>query len=242
MRQSSTEFRQLVFKAGRGVGLPLGLAEDLVVPIYWLQVCGFPGDAQALNVLTALDEGRTAHEFPDLATLSNGNKGADSRLSAIYLAAVGCDALQLGWPRQDEEIRFSDVDSPLLFATALILAHRRLKTGLSLRVETEAYVLSNAPSGEVHWVEKECRDESVSAQRIADVRMWSAKDPAERASGTVILDGAREAQFQQTCETDGLCANPDSIHGLQSLADRLLVPESERSLNFGAGAGIVDSD
>ena len=55
MRQSSTEFGQLLFKAGRGVGLPLGIAEDLVAPIFWLQTCGFPGDGEALNALTALE-------------------------------------------------------------------------------------------------------------------------------------------------------------------------------------------
>ncbi|MBJ80521.1 MAG: hypothetical protein CMH60_04315 [Myxococcales bacterium] len=242
MRQSSAEFRQLLFKAGRGAGLPLGLAEDLVTPICWLQVCGFPGDAEALNALTALDEGRTAHKFPDLTVLAHGTNGTGSRLSAIYLAAVGCDALQMGWPHQDEEIGFFEVDSSLLLAAALVLAHRRLKTGLSLRVETKSYVLSNTPGGEVRCVEKECRRESISVRSIADVQLGLAKDLTDSASGVLLLDSVKEEKYHHICETDGLCANPDSIHGLQSLADRLLVPESDRSLKFGAGAGIVDSD
>ena len=55
MRQSSAEFGQLLFKAARGVGLPLGLAEDLVAPILWLLTCGLPGDVEAVNMLTGLD-------------------------------------------------------------------------------------------------------------------------------------------------------------------------------------------
>ena len=242
MRQSSTEFGQLLFKAGRGVGLPLGLAEDLVAPIFWLQVCGFPGDVEAVNVLTALDEGRAAHEFPNLAALSKDVDYEGGRLSGIYLAAVVCDSLQLGWPHQDKEIHFSNVDSPLVFAAALLLAHRRLKTDLALSIETEAYVFLNASSGKVVCVHKERGDESVDSEGAADVRLRSSKGMVDCARGTLLLDGAREAQLHQICEAEGLCANPDSIRSLKTLADRLLIPESERSLKFGAGAGIVDSD
>jgi hypothetical protein len=242
MRQSSTEFGQLLFKAGRGVGLPLGIAEDLVAPIFWLQTCGFPGDSEALNALTALDEGRAAHEFPDLFSLSNDVERASGTLSGIYLAAVGCDSLQLGWPRQDKEIHFLNVDSPLLFSAALILAHRRVKTDLALNIETETYVLSGARNGETLWRQKEPRKQSGGAQGAAGIRLWASNDAVDHTSGTLLLDGAREAQLHQICEAEGLCANPDSIRGLKTLADRLLVPESERSLKFGAGAGLVDSD
>lgn len=242
MRQSSTEFGQLLFKAGRGVGLPLGIAEDLVAPILWLQTCGFRGDGEALNALTALDEGRAAHEFPDLLALSNDVERTTGTFSGIYLAAAGCDSLQLGWPRQDKEIYFPSVDSPLLFAAALILAHRRLKTDLALSIETKAYVLSSAPNGEVLCRQKELEKKSGGAEGLAGIRLWASNDAVDHTSGTLLLDGAKEEALQQICETEGLCANPDSIRGLKNLADRLLVPESEHSLKFGAGAGIVDSD
>ena len=242
MRQSSTEFGQLLFKAGRGVGLPLGIAEDLAAPIFWLQTCGFPGDGEALNALTALDEGRVAHEFPDLFTLSNDVERTSGTLSGIYLAAVGCDSLQLGWPRQGKEIHFLNVDSPLLFAAALLLAHRRVKIDLVLSIETETYVFSSAPNGEVLCRQKEPGKESGGAQGVAGIRLWVSNDVVDHCSGTLLLDAAKEAQLQRICETEGLCASPASIRGLKSLADRLLVPESERSLKFGAGAGLVDSD
>ena len=61
-------------------------------------------------------------------------------------------------------------------------------------------------------------------------------------AGTVLIDAGKEARFHDVRRLKGLCASPDSIAGLKVFADRLLVPESEHSLKFGAGAGIVDSD
>ena len=77
---------------------------------------------------------------------------------------------------------------------------------------------------------------------MAGIRLWVSNDAVDHSSGTLLLDAAKEAQLERICETEGLCASPASIRGLKSLADRLLVPESERSLKFGAGAGLVDSD
>ncbi|HIE76126.1 MAG TPA: DUF3726 domain-containing protein, partial [Gammaproteobacteria bacterium] len=38
MRQSVSEFGQLVLKATLGVGVPLGVAEDIVQSVLWLQI------------------------------------------------------------------------------------------------------------------------------------------------------------------------------------------------------------
>ena len=61
-------------------------------------------------------------------------------------------------------------------------------------------------------------------------------------AGTVLVDREKEARFNEICRLKGLCASPDIIAQLKAFSDRLLVPESEHSLKFGAGAGIVDSD
>ena len=88
------------------------------------------------------------------------------RLSGIYLAAVVCDSLQLGWPHQDKEIHFSNVDSPLVFAAALLLAHRRLKTDLGLSIETEAYVFF-----ELHRAAK-----SFVCIKNAEMKAWTVRE------------------------------------------------------------------
>ena len=70
----------------------------------------------------------------------------------------------------------------------------------------------------------------------------SAEQSEFDGAGTVLIDPEKEARFHEVCRLKGLCASPDIIAQLKSFSDRLLVPESEHSLKFGAGAGIVDSD
>ena len=110
MRQSSTEFSQLLVKAGRGVGLPLGLAEDLIDPVIWLQTCGFPGEYDFYTALSALDKGRTEARFPDL--LKRDEAISLDRESAVYLATAACDLLQLDWPEVGEEVFLPETESP----------------------------------------------------------------------------------------------------------------------------------
>lgn len=242
MRQSSAEFTQLLLKAGRGVGLPLGLAEDLVAPILWLQTCGLSGDLEALNVLTGLDEGRVPGVFPDLDTQPGGIATADEPISAIYLAAAGCDSLQSGWPGPDTQVQLANVDRPLVAATALALGHRKLNPELILNIETAHYVFSSSSEGEVICLERQAQEHRTDTPGAGEVWLDTSRTSINTAAGTVLVDAARERQCHLDCEAKGLTADEKTLRGLKSLANRLLVPESERSLRFGAGAGIIDSD
>ena len=242
MRQSSAEFGQLLFKAARGVGLPLGLAEDLVAPILWLQTCGLPGDVEAVNMLTGLDERRVPGVFPDLTIRPDENTTANRTLSAIYLAAAGCDSLQLGWPGTDAEIQMTAVDSPLFTATALSLAHRKLNADFILTVRTAGHVLSSNQKGEVICIKRNGQEPETLAPETGDIQLSASKNLENTANGAVLVDADREIQFLLVCESEGLSADENNIRRLQSLADRLLVPESQHSLKYGAGAGIVDTD
>ena len=242
MRQSSAEFQQLLFKAGRGVSLPIGLAEDLVAPILWLQTCGLSGDLEALNVLTGLDEGRVARVFPDFDTQPVGVAIADDPISAIYLAAAGSDLLQHGWPAPDAPVQIARTDSPLVTATALALGHRKLNPDVILNIETAHYVFSSGSEGEVICLERQAQEHRTDTPGAGEVWLNATRTSIDAPAGTVLVDGARERQCHLDCETEGLTADEKTVRGLKSLADRLLVPESERSLRFGAGAGIIDSD
>ena len=128
MRQSSTEFSQLLVKAGRGVGLPLGVVEDLIGPVIWLQICGFPGEYEFHTALSALDEGRSEARFPDF--LNTDRLTTSGSVSAAYLATAACDLLQLGWPETGEEVLLPETESPRLVAAALALSHRLLRRGI----------------------------------------------------------------------------------------------------------------
>ena len=239
MRQSSAEFSQLLVKAGRGAGLPLGLAEDLVVPAIWLQICGFPGDVEILGALTALDEEQVERRFPDLSAATDSS--SLRRISGVYLAAAACDLLQLGWPADGEEFFLPKTESPLLVAAALALSYRGLRRESFLSVETSKHVFFSAPTGEIACVKRELEHRSSDPRSDGVIRLLAQQSGSD-CIGTVLVDADKESRFYDVRRLKGLCANPDSIGRLKVFADRLLVPESEYSLKFGAGAGIVDSD
>ena len=239
MRQSSTEFSQLLVKAGRGVGLPLGLAEDLINPVIWLQTCGFPGEYDFHTALSALDEGRTEARFPDL--LNADEAIAEGSVSAVYLATAACDSLQLDWPEVGEEVLLPETESPRLVAAALALSHRLLRRGYFLRIVTSDEVFISGPGAEITCVSKEPQHRTPDGIDKRVIRL-SAEQSEFDGAGTVLIDPEKEARFHEVCRLKGLCASPDIIAQLKSFSDRLLVPESEHSLKFGAGAGIVDSD
>ena len=239
MRQSSTEFNQLLVKAGRGVGLPLGLAENLIDPVIWLQICGFPGEYEVHAALAALDEGQTEARFPDL--LNTDEAISSGRISAVYLATAACDLLQLDWPQAGEEVFLPETESPRLVAAALALSHRILRREWYLRIVTPDEVFISSPSAEITCVSKEPQHRTPGGIDKGVIRL-SAEQSGFDGVGTALIDGEKEARVHEVCRLKGLCASPEIIAQLKTFSDRLLVPESEHSLKFGAGAGIVDSD
>ena len=239
MRQSSAEFSQLLLKAGRGVGLPLGLAEDLVDPVVWLQTCGLPGEREFHTVLAALDEGGSEARFPDL--LNTDPLTASGSVSAAYLATAACDLLQLDWPETGKEVLLPETESPRLVAAALALCHRLLRRERYLRIVTPDEVFISGPGAEITCVSKGLEHRTPGSLNKGVLRL-SAEQTGFEAAGTVLIDDGKEARFHEVCRLKGLCASPDIVVRLKTFSDRLLVPESEHSLKFGAGAGIVDSD
>ena len=239
MRQSSTEFSQLLLKAGRGVGLPLGVAEDLIVPVIWLQICGFPGECEVQAALAALDEGRTEARFPDL--FNKEEAIPSGRVSAVYLATAACDLLQLDWPEMGEEVLLPEIESPRLVAASLALSHRLLGRKHFLKIVAPDEVFISGPGAEIICVGKEPQHRTPSGRREGVIRL-SAEQSGFDGAGTVLIDRVKEERFFEVCRLNGLCASPAIIAQLKAFSDRLLVPESEHSLKFGAGAGIVDSD
>ena len=239
MRQSSTEFGQLLVKAGRGVGLPLGVVEDLIDPVIWLQICGFQGEFEFHTALSALDEGRTEARFPDL--LNKEEAIPSGRASAVYLATAACDFLQLDWPEMGEEVLLPGTESPRLVAAALALSHRLLRREHFLRIVAPDEVFISGPGAEIICVRKGPQHHIPSGSGEGVIRL-SAEQSGFDGAGTVLIDGVKEERFYEVCRLKGLCASPAVIAQLKAFSDRLLVPESEHSLKFGAGAGIVDSD
>ena len=60
--------------------------------------------------------------------------------------------------------------------------------------------------------------------------------------GEILLDRESEERYLQEIDAIGLSVSRSIIEKLQQFASLLLVSETEQSLKFGAGAGLVDSD
>jgi len=106
MRQSATEFRTLLTKAGRGVGLSPGLSEDLARASVWLQACGFAGGQAALDAIEGLASKGSDPGFISLSNRSVNSSSSRGNLSSAYIGVQLADAVQLGWPSMGEPFFF----------------------------------------------------------------------------------------------------------------------------------------
>jgi len=241
MRQSVSEAKTLLIKAGCGVGIPIGLLEDLAPATLWLQACGRNGFDQALGAMQSLDEGRAPHEFYPLSDADPSDLSKKPQLSSIYLLAPLGDRLQIGRLVGSESSRFYDVDYPELVATTLVLLHRDLELDEPLWVLVEAAEFLGQPRGGGILIQMP----SVTHPRSENPGLLLVSGEGTRESERpkdILLDADNEARALEIAQTEGLTVNAETVEGLRSFASRLLVPESEQSLRFGAGAGINDTD
>ncbi len=241
MRQSVSEAKTLLIKAGCGVGVPIGLLEDLAPAALWLQACGRSGFDQALAAMRSLDEGRAPHAFYAVSNADPIDPSKKTQVSSIYLLAQLGDRLQIGRFAGSENSCFYDVDYPELVAATLVLLHRDLELDEPLWVLAATAEFLSKPRGEGILVQMP----SVRHPRSenAGLLLVSAEGAHEsKRSIDILLDADTEAVALESARTDGLTVNADTVQGLRSFALRLLVPESEQSLRFGAGAGINDTD
>jgi hypothetical protein len=242
VRQSVSEFGQLVLKATVGVGVPLGIAEDIVQPVLWLQIRGFPADqsiCQALNSLDRRDANpgkvtdRSRHEFKALP---------GKKLSSVYLSVFLMDALQTGWPATGKPLIYAGVDSPLLVLGALAWANNEAQRTFRLQFVTDEQAFSVklvAGSTTVH----KFQEQSTSALSGAGRFIVQNADTAPCHDGAeLILDERLAEDLARTGCRVGLTVDATSVACLKAFADRLLVFESDRSFTQGAGAGVIDAD
>lgn len=242
VRQSVSEFGQLVLKAAVGVGVPLGIAEDIVQSVLWLQIRGLPADRSICQALTSLDRGDanpgkvtdgSRHELEALP---------GKKLSSVYLSVFLMDALQTGWPAIGKSFIYAGVDSPLLVLGALAWANNEAKRSFRLQFVTDEQAFSVklvAGSATVHKFQEQSTSALSGAGRfiVQNADTAPCHDEAE-----LILDERLAEDLARTGCRVGLTADATSVACLKAFADRMLVLESDRSLRQGAGAGVIDAD
>jgi hypothetical protein len=242
VRQSVSEFGQLVLKATLGVGVPLGIAEDIVQSVLWLQIRGFVADRSICHALTSLDLGDanpgkvTDGSQHELKALSG------KKLSSVYLSTFLMDTLQTGWPRVGKSVTYPEVDSPLLVFGALAWANNEAQRTFRLQFVTDEQVFSVklVPRGvTVHKLKKQ------PASTLSDAGCFIVQNVDTQPShdgAELVLDDSLAEDHVRVGRRAGLTVDATSVACLKAFADRMLVLESDRSLRQGAGAGVIDAD
>jgi len=242
MRQSATEFRALLTKAGRGVGLSPGLSEDLARTSVWLQACGFAGGQAALDAIEGLAGKDSDPSFISLSNRSISGSSAQGNLSSAYIGVQLADAVQLGWPSKSEPFFFRDLDSPTLSAAAIALSCRDLDSGAELSASTSDFYFLSCPKKKEIVICTRPQNQPDDEIGIHSLKVSAIDSEGAFLGAEILLDRALEERRLQEVDAVGLSVSRSIVEKLQQFAALLLVSETEQSLKFGAGAGLVDSD
>ena len=242
MRQSVSEFGQLVLKATLGVGVPLGIAEDIVQSVLWLQIRGLPADQSICHALNSLDLGDA-----NPGKVTNGSQHElkalpGKKLSSVYLSAFLMDALQTGWPPVGKSVTYPEVDSPLLVLGALACANSEAQRTFRLQYVTDEqdFSVKFVPGGAtVHKFRKQ--PTTVLSRAGCLIVQAPGAEPCHDGA-ELILDKNLAGDLVRVGFRNGLTADVTSVVCLKAFAARMLVLETDRSLRQGAGAGVIDAD
>jgi hypothetical protein len=242
VRQSVSEFGQLVLKATLGVGVPLGIAEDIVQSVLWLQIRGFVADRSICHALTSLDLGDASPGKVTDGSQHELKALSGKKLSSVYLSVFLMDALQTGWPTIGKSFIYDGVDSPLLVLGALAWANNQAKRSFRVQfiADEQAFSVTLVPGGAtVHKFQKKPTSPHNSAGCF--IVQNAGTEPCHDGAKLILDKSLAEDLVQAGCRV-GLTVDATSVACLKAFADRMLVLESDRSLRQGAGAGVIDAD
>lgn len=226
--RSRNEIETTVRKAACGVGLPLGLAEDVARYGLWLAAGGTPG----LDVVCdALDEwaGGARTELT-LTEVAPGLTVSDP-VPALLLAPAAEDRLAIAAAAgRPFALRAAAVSHAPLLVAAMALAGR--EHGCSVRVTWQE---DNGKRGAFETSSNRLIDLERLGVSAVDVMVAAERSDADHSSGDLLSETGLP-------DWSGVPLADTVWRRLESHAARMLVPATERSRQSGAGAGILDTD
>lgn len=228
MRVSLNEVEVMVRKAARGLGVPVGLAEDCGRQAAWLAGAGLDPLPSVSHAFEGLASGRAA---PSPAL------GAPV-LSAVLVGPSAVDRVVAG-PAGAPPLRLGVVDAPLLVVASAACAAADL--GLALEVGAggpEPVAWARIDGGNV--VVRAAPGTDAATCRDFPVRVGRPRGGAPVLP--VVLDGPALDRARAAVFAEGVSVAPDDWTALGRLATRCLVPADARLRMSGAGAGLVDRD
>ena len=88
----------------------------------------------------------------------------------------------------------------------------------------------------------ERQQSSITASRVTEVTLWPNQPDQNSGTTSCLITQEEFIRRRANALTEGLEVCEDSLNQLELWAALTLVPETERSLETGAGAGLLDND
>ena len=239
MRQSVNEFKQLILKSTRGVGVPFGVGEDICDLAVWLQGCFISDASIIVKALQAIDSGKSRFDINHDELASPQSEGL---ISSIFLSVMVSDSIQNCFHKKSKDIFIKNIDYPLLVGAAAIRCHRKYDATSSLLVFTKNLKMSSfRNSKEIEIVTNHsCMQSEYMGEHDLSIKV--SQEIVRDHKNEIILNYDLEKEYLSKMKYSGLDVSSESIALLKKFSSRLEVPESQRSKMFGAGADISDSD
>ena len=241
MRQSLSELYSTVRKAAVGRGVPHGIAEDLADAVCWLNSLSFDGVTCAVDCLAHWPSDTSAVRLlRDENGLILGTENADTAASALFAGPALGDLLQTGAvPNSGFSI---SVDVPLLALAAVAQTCARLKRRAWLMIHLQGQAVIADCNEETCQLITLTPQLTITAPPATEVTLWPSHPDQSSGDIGALINQEEFSRRRNRALTKGLEVCDGSLEQLEAWAALTLVPESDRSRETGAGAGLLDND
>ena len=241
MRQSLSELYSTVRKAAVGRGAPHGIAEDLADAVCWLNSLSFDGVTCAVDCLAHWPSDTSAVR---LLREENGlileTEKSDTAASALFAGPALGDLLQTG-AVPDSGFSIS-VDVPLLALAAVAQTCARLKRRAWLMIHLQGQAVIADCNEETCQLITVTPQLTITTPPATEVTLWPSQPDQSSGDIGALINQEEFSQRRNRALTKGLEVCDGSLEQLEAWAALTLVPESNRSRETGAGAGLLDND
>ena len=241
MRQSLSELYSTVRKAAVGRGAPHGIAEDLADAVCWLDSLSFDGVSCAVDCLA-----HWPSDTPAVRLLRDENglvletAKPDTAASALFAGPALGDLLQTG-AVPDSGFSVS-VDVPLLALAAVAQTCARLKRRAWLMIHLQGQAVIADCNEETCQLITVTPQLTITAPPATEVTLWPSQPDQNSGNIGCLINQEEFSRRRNRALTKGLEVCDGSLEQLEAWAALTLVPESDRSRETGAGAGLLDND
>jgi len=241
MRQSLSELYSTVRKAAVGRGAPHGIAEDLADAVCWLDSLSFDGVSSAVDCLGHWHSDTSAVRLlrdENGLVLETSKPGTSA--PALFAGPALGDLLQTG-AVPDSGFSVS-VDVPLLALAAVAQTCARLKRRAWVMIHLPGQAVIADCNQETCQMITVTKQTTITAQQATEVTLWPIQPKQSSGNIDCLISEEEFSRRRNSALTKGLEVCDNSLKQLEAWAALILVPESDRSRETGAGAGLLDND